>query len=157
MKTQKIVIIFLLLATVAQGQIIQPKYVFGGVNFARSGLHGINRWVDGYNSDPNKIDGWIMDENLTDIHCLSGITFGAGIGIDKGIFDFTYSKRQGQNVAHYSITEESEFKLMYKTRTLGFGYLMPISEFSPKLKSYFGIHLDFSKGSLSTIFSAWYT
>jgi outer membrane protein OmpA-like peptidoglycan-associated protein len=157
MKNRNLTLIFVLAALLAGAQTIQPKYLFGGINLARSGLHGINRWVDGYNQDPNKIGGWIMDENLTKIHGLTGIAFGAGIGIDEGIFDFTYSKRQGSNLAHYSILEDSEFKLRYKTRTLGFGYLTPLANSSSKLKTYFGVHLDFSSGSLTTIFSAWYT
>ncbi|HBS88670.1 MAG: hypothetical protein A2W91_18690 [Bacteroidetes bacterium GWF2_38_335] len=152
MESKKIILIFFIfIFGCSFSQDIEFKYLGGGYNLSYSALRGFNRFVDIYNKDSVKIGGSILDEKMDYLTTPTGKNLAFGLSIGDGILDISYTKRRDECSGHYSIPEEHSRDFLYKTGTLGFGYLLRSDASGSKLELYYGLHLDFSRGKLFTM------
>lgn len=145
-----VVIVVTLSSNILPAQKIYPSYIGFGYNFSRTKLKGLNRFVQAYNDSPNKIGGFIIDEEMVPIKKLKGTNFILGVGIEDFIVEINWTRRYGDCVAYYEIPSYNERWIGYKTGTLGFGFFSPLIK-----KDYFqintGISVDFSRVQLFTM------
>lgn len=131
------------------GQRVQLEYIGIGYNFSYAPLSRVNEFIDLYNAAKTKMNGSIIETEMSHIHTLTGIHLTTALSIDKFIFDLSWTRRSKEVFANYEYPSHDERHIKYRTGTLTFGVLAPIfdkNQFSISA----GMGVNFVSGKLQT-------